>query len=67
MKDLDSNQIAEFRNHFTPKTIIVKTLPDAKEIPDTTKAYKKNTDGTYNKYEMIDGNWILTGSNLTTE
>lgn len=64
MDKLNSSDIAELLNHFQPATKVVTSLPKPGEVRESARVFKKNPDGTYNKYEMISGVWIETGTNL---
>ena len=67
MVNLDSNKRAELDTSYHPKSEIVEKLPDPKTVRDMTEVFIKNQDGTYNKYQMVQGVWIRTGVNLTSE
>jgi len=65
--NLDSGDIANLLKYLHPASKVVTSLPNAKEVKDMTIVFKRNSDGTYNQYQMVEGNWILIASNLTKE
>lgn len=65
MDKLNSNDIAELLNHFSPKSFVVESLPDIRTVKDFTEVLVKNSVGKYDTYKSIKGKWIQTNSNLT--
>jgi len=65
MEKLNSNNLAELDRHYHPVSQIVTSLPNPKSVRDMSEVFIKNPDGTYNKYQMVNGVWIQTGTNLT--
>ena len=60
----NSNEIAELGKYFSPSGSLVDKLPNPKDVKDFSEAFTKNKDGTYNCYKMIQGNWVVMGTNL---
>ena len=54
-KKLDTSDISEIGRHFHPLTKVVDKLPDPKQSVDLQEHILDNKDGTFTKYQMING------------
>jgi len=61
---LKTEHIAEIGKYFHPSTQVVTSLPNPASMKgkDLGEVLKKNSDGSYTKYQLIQGAWHNAGT-----
>lgn len=54
---ISDEDIEQLRDYFAPVSEVVKALPEAASVNDLTEVILKQSDGTYDKYQLVEGNW----------
>ena len=54
---ISNTEIEQLRQYFAPVAEVLTELPTAAEIKDLSEVILKQSDGTYDKYQMVEGSW----------